>query len=94
MARTRRHMSGSERQAWAKHFDKEKEAGRTKRAGGMEFAKDKYGNQFQRNGNACPGKGFDAQAATNSSGQAPHYDRPPYLPGKCGKPLPKPKRWF
>lgn len=76
MARTSRFMTGSQKQAWAAEYDEKKANGaKVRRAGGMEFIQDDNGSWFQRDGNACPAKGWDAQAL----GDNPHYNRPPVV---------------
>ncbi len=74
MARTGRKLTGAQKRAWAEEFDRQKKAGaRMRHVGGMVMARADNG-WFQRNGDACPGKGFDAQAV---EGIAPEYDKPP-----------------
>jgi hypothetical protein len=60
-------MSGAERRAWEQEYDERKAAGDpVKRVGGMEMVQDRTGAWFQRNGDACPGKGYDQQAINDS----------------------------
>lgn len=78
MARTGRKLTAAQKTAWATRFDTQKAAGaKVRRVGGMTMIRASNG-WFQRNGDACPGKGFDAQA----EGDNPEYDKPPRWPGK------------
>ncbi|MGH3599562.1 MAG: hypothetical protein ACRDQH_04675 [Pseudonocardiaceae bacterium] len=78
MARTGRHMTAAQKKAWAEQFDHRKKSGaKVRKVGGMTMVQADNG-WFQRNGDACPGKGYDAQA----DGDNPEYDRPPRWSGK------------
>jgi len=78
MARTGRKLTGSQKTAWAAEFDTRKAGGaKVRRVGGMTMVQADNG-WFQRNGNACPGRGYDAQAVEDSD----EYDQPPRWSGK------------
>ena len=79
MARTGRFMSGAQKREWAKEYDAKKKAGvEVRRRGGMEFVQDDLGAWYQRNGDACPGKGWDHQAPPLLDGSVhPRYGKPP-----------------
>lgn len=78
MARTRRKLTGAQRSAWAAEFDQRVASGaKVRKVGGMTMVQADNG-WFQRNGNACPGKGYDAQAVEGCD----EYDKPPRWSGK------------
>jgi hypothetical protein len=77
MARTSIYMTAEQKRAWAAEYDRRKAAGaKVRRVAGMEMVQADNG-WFQRNGDACPGKGYDAQAV----GDNPEYRKPPRWPG-------------
>lgn len=80
MARTGRKMTAAQRSAWADEFDVRVAAGApVRRVGGMKMVQADNG-WFQQNGDACPGKGFDAQAVEGCD----EYGKPPRWNGKPG----------
>lgn len=96
MARTSILMSGTERRAWAAEYDRRKKAGaKVRRVGGMEMVQDAFGAWYQRNGDACPGKGWDAQALPLPDGSVhPRYRKPPATPSNPeGKKTRTPMPW-
>jgi hypothetical protein len=99
MARTGRFMTAAQKKAWAEYYDAKKAAGaKVRKVGGMQMIQDDNGSWFQRNGDACPGKGFDAQAGLDpllGIPINPHYNHPPVVKerGLTGKRTRTPWPW-
>jgi hypothetical protein len=96
MARTSIYMNAAERRAWAAEYDRKKKAGaKVRRVGGMEMIQDDYGCWYQRNGDACPGKGYDAQAQDDATGHVHRrYRQPPAHAGNPKGQRTRSPRWW
>jgi hypothetical protein len=84
MARTGRKLTSEQRQAWAAEFEQRVTDGaKVRKVGGMRMVQADNG-WFQQNGDACPGKGYDAQAVEGCD----EYGKPPRWAG-----TPAGRRW-